>query len=419
MPLPANPGQGYNLTSVPALPSYARGSNAVFEQSFFEDEPANTTPSVPIDPSKYPAWVVIDPTGVEVANGVATPGVQAGRWQFSLTFPPDAPLSTQSSKWRVLWRMATTPHREVSKESLFDVLELQTPDTNEEELTQNYISMVGDRETLILAYPRRAKEVSVRLLRTPLNTLGAPNPIPAYSGSKADGKVREIEEQNLFKYIFETGELETGEYQVLWSIRDEDTSPRITEVQRLVVPPMIFWSLVKPLKGLIDKTQKMAGTVYHYSEGDIFDYFTNGIGTLNGVVPVTSWTWDNFPWHYSTRMYLMEAAALWAIQSQHLAEVDLMMSFSGQTVTLDLDRTGPLEGVIQRLLEDLRGAGKDNWPNVKRSMLRAVRPSAHVGVRAMGRRFNQQVVYTYDRGSVGGGGSAGEVLDLMTRLGLI
>src|SRR5690348_4219579 len=97
----------------PNLPQHGRGSSAVFEIDFFDDAPTNTVPAVPANSSLYPSFAIADPSGVTVATGVGIAGSAAGRWQTTWVVPVDATLSTQSSKWKVVWTMVTSAARQL------------------------------------------------------------------------------------------------------------------------------------------------------------------------------------------------------------------------------------------------------------------------------------------------------------------
>jgi hypothetical protein len=220
-------------------------------------------------------------------------------------------------------------------------------------------------------------------------------------------------------YYFDTPVMATaGEYQVVWGLRETLLSTQDTSVQKLVVPDPLFWSLASELRVLIDKLQKNLGSIHAYSDSDLHSYLTQGLGILNGVIPASGYSWSNFPINYTTRMYWLEAGALWAMQAQHLLEVELLFSFSGQTVTLDVDRTGGYSEVITRLMEDVKGTGPNSWPNVKRNLTRRVQPAAFLGVRMMGRRYQNQITYQVDSSPVGMT-SDGGLFTLLGRLGLV
>ncbi len=371
---------------------YTRGSQALFEVDFFEDPPANTTAMVPTT-AAGPSWVLVAPNGTQVAVGTGVPGSATGRWQTTYNMPPDAPLTTVNGKWRVIWTMTSGSGRQVQKEVPFDVVELRTPDTLEDLRAHSYLCYPGDSERLVLRLPRQVQDtMTVRIFKTSDFGNPAPQTDVFFEASLTTG-ITMVEEQNLFTYIVDTPVLpDAGEYHIVWRYRYTVTSPSDITTQKMFVPIPVFHSLEKTLRVLIDKLQKKSGTIHAYNTADIYEYFMLGMGYLNSVTPVSNFTMANFPYNGMTVRHLIEAAALVALQAQHLVSGELQFSFSGQAVTLDLDQTGVYAEVVQRLMDQIGGDGKTAWPAAKIGLNRATNPNAIVGGRMMG---NRQKTYTF------------------------
>ncbi len=401
-PTYATGGGTPNQTIAPNLAQHSRGIGVVFEVDFFDDAPTNTTPAVPSNPAVYPAWTIVDPSGVQITSGVGTPGSNPGRWNASWSVPTTAPLSTQTNKWRIVWNMVTQTGRQLQQTNPFDCIELRSPNTLEEVRAHAYVVYAGQSERLVLRLPRRPDTLTI----TAFAATSLTNPTPAaaaeFSGSLAASTIVEVEEQNLFTYYFDTPPLTTlGEHQIVWTSRQTVTSPTDTTVQKLFVPPPVFWSLAPSLRVLIDKLQKRQGSIQAYVDADMYEYFQRGIGILNGTTPYTNWDLITFPFSAATTRFLVEGAALWAMHSQHLLSGELQFSFSGQTVTLDMDQSGLFDTVAQKLLEDLTGDGKGSWPNTKVNFIRQITHIAVVGNRIMGRYAYNRYIYKVDSGTIG------------------
>ncbi len=383
---------------------HARGTNVVFEADFFTDSPTNTSPAVPNNPATDPRWTIVGPDGTQQGTGVAVAGSQVGRWQFPWTVLENAQLSTQVAKWRVIWSMVSGA-RQLERTELFDVIDLIVPDTDKEEHTYGYVVMVGDSARLVLKRPIDAAEVRVRGYATADVTSMAPSETPLFDAEIDTGPtgVQKTTSGNLFGYFFDTPALtEPQDVQVLWSVRDTALSPVEQISQRLTVPPRQFWLLAHDLNIIIDKLQKQAGTVYHFPEGAMYSYLTNAIGLLSAAPPSTQWNWSTFPLSAQTRMFWLKAAALFALEAQQLLEIDLNFDFGGQTINLNVDRVGSLGEVISRWQESLTGAGALDWPQVKTNVMRATSmPAAFLGVRQLGRRTNNRIVFRTSRTGVG------------------
>lgn len=389
-------------TIAPNLPQHARGISVVFEIDFFDDAPTNSIPAVPANPATDPSWAIVDPSGVEITSGVGAPGASAGRWAATWNVPPDAPLSTQSNKWRIVWNIVTQTNRQLQQTQTFDVVELRTPDTLEDLRSHAYLTYQGNSERLILRLPSRPSTLSVQGFKSTAIANPCPEDTATFAGTLAGAEITEIEEQNLFVYIFDTPALmDLGEYQIVWNYRLTPTSPNETPIQRIFVPPRVFWSLAPSLRVLIDKLQKKQGTVHAYADADVYEYFSQGVGMLNGVTPATNWDLSNFPYNAATVRFLIEAAALHAMNAQQMLSGELQFSFSGQSVTLDMDQQGVYGEIAQRLIDDLTGERPGAWPRTKVDMIRQATPIAHVGGRLMGRYGTNQYTYKVHRNSIG------------------
>ena len=404
MPFPvyATGGGTPNQTIAPNLPQHSRGIGVVFEVDFFDDAPTNSTPAVPSNPAQYPAWTIVDPSGVQITSGVGTPGSNPGRWNASWSVPTTAALSTQTNKWRIVWNMVTQTARQLQQTNPFDVIELRTPDTLQDVRAHAYVVYAGQSERLVLRLPRRPDVLTVSAFAATSLSNPTPHAAVAFSGSLAAATIVEVQEQNMYSYYFDTPALSTlGEHQIVWTYRQTVTSPTDTTVQKLFVPPPVFWSLAPSLRVLIDKLQKKAGAIQAYVDADLYEYFQRGIGILNGTTPYTNWDLCTFPYSAATTRFLIEGAALWAMHSQHILSGELQFSFSGQTVTLDMDQTGLYDTMAQKLLEDLTGDGKGSWPNTKVNYIRQITNIAVVGNRIMGRYAYNRFTYKVDSSTIG------------------
>lgn len=394
-------GSVANAVVAPNLAQHARGTTALFEVDFFDDSPANSVPAVPGSVA-YPAWSVLDPSGAQVTTGVGTAGSSPGRWQATWFVSQTAALSTQSGKYRIVWNMVTQTGRQLQQTLPFDVIELRTPDTLEDLRAHAYMTYAGQSERMILRLPKRPSSLTLTGYRALNLSTPVPNATPAFSGSLAGSSIQEVEEQNLFCYLFDTPPLtDLGEYQIVWNYRMTVTSPSDVSIQKLFVPPPVIWSLIPSLRVLIDKLQKKSGTIHAYTDADIYEYYLRGLGYLNSVTPITNWDLVSFPFNPATTKSLVLAAALWALQAQHLLAGELQFSFSGQTVSLDIDQTGVYSEVVQRITDDLFGTGPQSWKSTKINYMRAVTPIAHGANRLMGRYAYNRYTYKVDSGTIG------------------
>jgi hypothetical protein len=160
---------------------------------------------------------------------------------------------------------------------------------------------------------------------------------------------------------------------------------------------------------LIDKVQKKIGHVQAYSDSDMYEYMVRGTEYVNAVNPITGWTLVNWPAQYGMTNFLLMAAAWWGLNAQYLSEGELAFNFSGQTVTLDVDRTGYYSDAMGRLKDYL----DTQLQQTKRNMLRRVSVGA-IATRPYD--FGLQSLVARVQTVNGGNGT---VLPLFSQLGLI
>jgi hypothetical protein len=141
--------------------------------------------------------------------------------------------------------------------------------------------------------------------------------------------------------------------------------------QIIEVPPSALLQYFVSLRMVIDKFQKRRDMVQAYQDSDIYEYLTRGAEIVNAYYPITSYSLTGMP-PLLTPYWLM-ASAMWGLNAQHLLEVDIGFSFSGQTVTLEYDHASQLESAVQRALDFLEN-------RLEKTKMALYRRSQRVGV---------------------------------------
>lgn len=370
-----------------------RGTAVLFQELFLE---ADGTPLVPGDPSAYPSISIINPDEEVIQTGVATQVVGSpGRWQFSWFVPADADLSPHDTPWRIDWCLITNGNRQITRSAEFVVIDNieATPDER-----QYYnLTFQGKSERAIIKFKDAQAEVGVTLYS------------PAGTTADLTPAIQTIQQGPFYLYYVDTGVLDrSGCYLVVWDTRQTVVSPSQTYVQQIRVPEFFFWQIQPDFRMLIDKIQKKVGHVQAYSDADLYGYLIRGVEILNSTNPITNWNLLNFPTQYGFTTYLIAAAAYWGLQAQYLSEGELAFSFSGQTVTLDVDRTGFYADAMGRLKDYL-----DEFQTTKRNALRR----QSVGALAT-RPYDFGLTSLVARVQTTNGGSS-QILPLFSRLGLL
>lgn len=368
--------------------SVVRGSVALFEQLFVDQ---SGDPIIPGDPTRYPEVTISDRDGVDVQTGIAI-AIGDGRWRFQWFVPADAELSTALDQWAIEWRIITSTGREVVKSSNFAVID--TIEANPTERAYTSLVYEGTSDRLIIKFRNKPNEISLRFDDGRIVTDLTPS-------------INEVRQDGYFVYYADTPPLDRGCYMSIWQSRENLLAPQVTFVQQTRVPDRSFWALQPDLRMFMDKVQKKVGHVQAYSDSDMYGYLLRGVDVINGYNPPTNWGLQTMLNYAGLSSYLLLAAAWWGLQAQYLSEGELAFNFSGQTITLDVDRTSYYDSALSRIKEYL-----DNLTKVKAALIRKVSVGS-VNVRPYSYRFNNRVWKVQSSRGVS------NFLPLLTDLGLI
>lgn len=327
-----------NPTTTSSPRSVVRGASVTFEEVFAE---VDGTPLAPIAADAYPSVSVVAPDQTILATGVAL-HLGDGRYRFQWYVPVDADLSSPDRPWRIEWLMVVTQNRQINRQAAFEITDTIEGDPTERAYT--YITMLGSPERLIARFYTEQEEIQVDVTDYRGTVLE--------SYAKVDLTVRH--EKGTVAYYVDTSNAEgSGVFNVVWRSRQTAVSPQQITVQQLRVPELTFWTFQPSLRMFLDKIQKKVGMVQAYSDSDLYEYTLRGMGMVNQYNPVTTWSLNGFPPGMGFEEFMLLAACWWGLNAQYLSEGELAFSFSGQSVTLDVDRTGTYESAMSRIKEHL------------------------------------------------------------------
>jgi hypothetical protein len=251
-------------------------------------------------------------------------------YQCSTTVPVSAPVSTSEAEWYITWSYNT-----VSKAVYFEVRDPNLMDDERYQRELSKLSITGRDYTARLVVEEQVASASLYLMR---------NDTEIYS----DLTGVTITPHRL-GYELSTGitgsYLTAGEFLLLW-----ETSGN-TYFQNLTIAPMKFIPIIVQIRFFIDRIYKQLDEPQNYTDADIYTALLGGMGIINGWHPLTEWAVVNFP--NSLKPFLVKAGAWYALNSQFVLEGDMAFSYSGQTITLDYDRTGLISEEIGRLWDYL------------------------------------------------------------------
>ncbi len=348
----------YSLPQPTTSRTIVRGTLAIFDVPFLEQD---GSPLVPLDPALYPIVSITDTDGVVVETGVAV-SLGDGRWRFQSIIPADAIVSTDDSPWRIEWVMTTVSGRTASLAQNFNVIDVAELTPTDRAYTQ--LISIGCSTRLMVKFRSPQSVIGLRLIDI--------------GGNIADlsGSLQTTNVDGWYVYYLDTPPWTTlGDYLAVWVMRQTVISPTQTVIQKLRVPPIEFWMHQPSLRMRIDKVQKKVGSVYAYSDSDMFEYMLRGVDMINATNPVSHWNFSTVANISPIFEYWIAASALKGLEAQYLTgEIDF--SFSGQTVTLDNDnRSAIYESTMSRLTDQLV-TSTTNLQQTKKNLLR----QSHTGV---------------------------------------
>lgn len=384
------------------MPRLYRGVTHKFGAAFFED-PERAYPITPID-SNYPLYEIRSPSNILVTSGTATQAAGPGFWETNpWTVPMDAELSTPERGvsqptlannvpdgtarfWRVDWLIVDSAGRNSQWSETFEVLPL--PATVSSDRSQIIAVPVGAKQRVILRSKVAYDSIQVTIANALSPTsfihdvdtvanldLGDPQDLDIIN-RQLDGET--------FVYWFEvpasTFVLES-DFQVMWTTKIDSGFEFDYIHDQIYCFDRKWLNYFKPLRMVIDRLQKQADTYQAYTQADLLEYLRRGLDTLSAWHPSNiTWNITSFPGGMMSP-YLIVAAAIWGLQAQYLLEGELQANFSGQTVTLDYDHSGAIDGMLQKMQDFMNGTGQNGFQAVKQAWYRRSTPVGYIGVR--------------------------------------
>ena len=133
-----------------------------------------------------------------------------------------------------------------------------------------------------------------------------------------------------------------------------------------------LWSL-KILSGMrmyLDHVQKNQDTYAGYQDSELLFHLYRGVEILNSVGLITQWTlqtWKSTSYLQGGTFWLLMAACYSALRSHYLAEVDLKFDYSGQPVSLSVDRSSDLDSFASSIKDLLDNEFKSTKNQIVKS----------------------------------------------------
>lgn len=361
-----------------------RGKKTTFRADFFEDD-AKTLPLTPAS-SNYPEYTIFDSAGLSILTGVGALDTSPGYYKVDWTPVMASALSSDTAKWRIEWLIVTADGNSITFVDTFDVID-ETVSASES-LAQQILAVASSEIRVPLRLTSEYNELILTIYTAGTNAV-------AYGPKKYSmGVIKKIEDGDSYVYYLDLPAntlIADKTYTAMWEVRRTPASQAEFMFDKIVCTSPRVIQLFPSLRMLIDKFQKTLGRIHAYEDADLYEYLEQGRNVVNVWHPATYYGWPSYPNALDT--FAVMGAAWWGLNAQYLLETDMSFSFSGQTVTLDVDRTSLIEGAISRFQEFFT----ENLTKAKTAIVRssspgvvAVRPSdfsLHKRVFRMGAGF--------------------------------
>lgn len=303
--------------------------------------------------SSYPAFAFIDPTGVQVQTGVATPDGPPGGYLVSWTIPLQATLSNDQSAWQLEISVVTRRRHQVQKTFDFNVVDKQLTSTGKKDTVE--LALAGKPYRAIWRGDFDPEELGLECYATANPEDLSKAPLTAIVDKTSMSKVLDGDSVAYYvdipseAFVNGTQSMFDNKFTVLWSARETPVSEQQIEYQQLRVVKRQAFEKITGLRFMVDRFQHRFGTAQYISDGDLVEALVRGLGMFNQWFPFSSYTPEQVPDEFST--FWIMFGTWWMLSSQRLLLSNLAFSFSGQSISLDYDQTGAIDSAISGMTE--------------------------------------------------------------------
>lgn len=323
---------------------------------------SNGTAFVPSSPATY---VIRDHKGNLVLSGVAAQDpANPARWSANVVLPTNAPVGKPEDKYSLTWtidnKITRIQNREffsIEAASDFDYVELDQL-VKEKSVLRDSLRVNAGVD--ITRYRITVKEVEGT---TPVYDSGdITNPAPVYQD--ANIKVYQHTSPEAIDGLTIAGTT-FRPYMIEWEFDDDGVTSSEFHFVYVVNPKVLYY--IHHIRRHIDKAKNQSpNPALTFNDVDLAAYLDQGLRWLNVAKPtITNWNLNTMPKSFDALLHT--AAVYCALSAQYLAEGQAAFDFSGQSVSLNIDRTGFIESELGRLQQQL----DEKLPAAKRMWLRA------------------------------------------------
>lgn len=313
-------------------------------QTFLDDD---GNPMLPPDFGQGPLVTVITAEGDIIYEGSAAPDLIPGTWTCDVAYPVMGLEDEIEAK--VLWVFETTLGRErisqqvtIEPEARRRVTDITVPfyepgETVHYEVVVPWVVREGDLVRMVLSLNNEV--------------------IARYSNLDTDVEIAAaLSDRTVYRLPLTGWPPILAPYSM--NVRIEPKSPMSGNVPRDTT--YLLWTTnpqigvaKSMLQNFIDRA-RLENVIpeLEYTDADLFTYLYRGLAAFNSIPPrVTNFTGTNMQGPMLDAWVV--CASIAALSAQFLAEGSLAFDFSGQTVSLNMDRTPAIESTLGRLESQL------------------------------------------------------------------
>ena len=284
----------------------------------------------------YPTVILYDADKMMLSKSVASPDTVPGRWVATVNIPMLGITSETDLTLKWIARDAQG-NKDVSRD-IVAVLPIS------EERDTDVVALVGDTSVTVTLPTDNTTVFKYQIyqgntpLINPIGDLTTPSPVQVITNKGSTSLALPVPSvtpsmQSLL-LMLEAGPIgRTDRYSYrMW-----------------VVTPQIF-NMINHLEAFINKS-RLENVIpeLRYTMGDLMGYLERGLNLWNTIEKFTSFTGMNMQGPLFDAM--ITCASFWALSSQLQAEGSLAFDFSGQGISLNVDRTPQIEAALGRMQE--------------------------------------------------------------------
>ena len=295
-----------------------------------------------INSALYPTYTITF-EGFTILEGIGTYNDTDKLYHMSGTIPINSTISSEAEKYQIKWDLVSEVNKSYSFIEVFDV--------NNPAFTE-----ITNKETQKLALINRPLILSLPLLNIPqeISLVLEDNGDLVYTGSPVQKGI--YNDYYIYNVTIPKEYMTVEqEYQAIWDFMIAGVEA--TFFQKVYCCSTYSLSILSDLRMYLDKVAKSVDLYTGYKDSDLYFHLKQGLAVINLIMPITTWNF-NYIKQNTLDYALLQGACYSALKAQYLAEGDSAFSYSGQPVTLEVDRTAFVESELSRIETWLNGEFK-------------------------------------------------------------